>query len=126
MLTCLYDGEPRTVAPYRTAAGGLALDVDGWSHSLTERVAADAVVESPGKSWRVRSVVAPDGASCDAQVFVSVADGGIAVQAARLRAGPSGSTLVCRRRLPSGDMWIRIGPPGGDAPSRLGAVSPAS
>ena len=110
LRTCLYDGPPHTVAPYRTAAGGLALDAGEWAHSLTEQVVTGA--QRDGAGVRVPTVVAATSTRRPADVLV----GGVRT-ATHLVAGPDGAQLP---GVPTeGDAWVRVGPPGTSAPVRL-------
>jgi glycosyltransferase involved in cell wall biosynthesis len=111
--TCLYDGPPQTVAPYVTAAGGLALDVDEWAHSLTEQVARDAVPEPAG--WQVPTVVA----ARQLRRQVDVLADGVRVPAS-LAADGDGARITGAGAVP-GDVWLRVGAPGSAAPVRLSA-----
>lgn len=117
---CLFDTEPQLVEPYWTSTGGLALDVGGWSHSLTDRVAADAVRDE--HAWMVPSVVSTRSTRRDAQLFVRRADGTQTTHQAALRSTPTGSTLAAHRSRSAGvgdEVWVRVGAPGGNAPARL-------
>jgi glycosyltransferase involved in cell wall biosynthesis len=110
--TCLYDGPPRVVTPYRTAAGGLALDVDEWARSLTSTFAATAGRVN-GRTWRSHDVVAADVVRRDAAVLAE----GRRITA-NLLVTADGATLTASVEAPAA-AHVRVGDPGRSEPRPL-------
>jgi len=117
---CLYDEPPRAVLPYWTDAGGLALDVDGWSHPVSEQAVAGATPTERG--WVLPGLVASAPMKRSVAVLLQSPDGAVAHHDGRLHLDPAGATLD-RPRQPrrSEDCraWLRLGAPGEDAASPL-------
>jgi hypothetical protein len=95
---CLYPAAPGTVDAYWTQAGGLALDVGGWLHSVSERVAAGDVVAAE----RTRIAVTE----------LRRTTSGIEGRTSRRRVTPTGM----RGQAGQGG-WVRAGEPGTDVPA---------
>jgi len=115
---CLYADAPESVLPYRTDSGGLALDVDAWSHSRTEHVAAGAVVGERG--WMFPGVIASAPMKVHVGLLFETADQELTHKVATLWLDESGATLDRPRRTGNATrVWLRLGEPGADEPRPL-------
>ena len=117
--SCLFDEEPRQVEPYWTDVGGLALDVGGWSHSLTWRVAAGAKVVTDGRRWTVADVVAPSRLRRHGQLLARDERGASTARRVVLQANATGSVLTAERTASASPAWLRLGDPGAAEPVEL-------
>ncbi|HVW81407.1 MAG TPA: glycosyltransferase family A protein [Mycobacteriales bacterium] len=118
----------QTVAPFWTSPSpALALDVDEWSHPLTDLIDNEVAPSLHGRDFRL-DVSALRGAPLQrpAALILSTGEPGARPQPveATLTVAAAGATVTATlpRRIEGDDfaLWIRLGPPGGSPPRRLG------